>query len=79
MSGSGWQQIYPQGVREISKMLSTYYGGMEVMITECGTAAPNEKYMTLDQRVNDDVRLFSLCSFVNPSSRELQQLSPMRF
>ncbi|KAJ3302906.1 hypothetical protein HDV03_004478 [Kappamyces sp. JEL0829] len=55
-SGASWQHLYPNGIREISKMLSSYYGGLEVIITECGTAVPNEKTMTTAQRVQDDFR-----------------------
>ncbi|KAJ3304992.1 hypothetical protein HDV03_002074 [Kappamyces sp. JEL0829] len=56
VGGASWQNIYPSGIRNITKLLSEYYGNLEVIITECGTAVPNEKNMTLDQRVNDVFR-----------------------
>lgn len=54
-AGASWQSIYPQGLRAISKLLYGYYNNLEIMISECGTAVPNEMNMSLAQRVNDTV------------------------
>ena len=62
-NGVSWQDSYPQGIRDISKLLSTYYAQMgmaskngkaEVMISECGYGSTSEAFYTsVAARVND--------------------------
>ena len=54
-SGTDWQNIYPPGIRGISKWVHDYYK-LDVMIAECGTSVRNEKDMTLAERVDDSFR-----------------------
>jgi beta-glucosidase len=61
-----WQYIYPRGIREISKLLSSYYASMgmtskngkaEVMISECGYGSTSEAFdSSIANRVNDSSR-----------------------
>lgn len=58
-----WQDSYPQGIRDISKLLSSYYASMgmtskngkaEIMISECGYGSTSEAFATsIATRVND--------------------------
>lgn len=58
-----WQYTYPSGVRDISRLLSSYYAQMgmtstagkaEVMISECGYGSTSEAFETsIANRVND--------------------------
>jgi beta-glucosidase len=57
VSGTEWQNMYPEGIRGISKWMADTYK-MEVVITECGTSEPQEQTFTsLDQVVDDKFRL----------------------
>jgi beta-glucosidase len=60
-----WQYTYPKGIRELTKLLSSYYGGlansrdgkMEVMISECGYGSITEAFFqSVSDRVNDNDR-----------------------
>ena len=55
-SGISWQTVYPPGVRKLSKWMHDRYGA-EIIITEMGYPVPNEDTMTLDEVVNDVLRV----------------------
>jgi beta-glucosidase len=62
-NGVEWQYSYPPGLRDITRLLSTYYAEMgmratggkaEVMISECGYGSTSEAFETsIANRVND--------------------------
>jgi beta-glucosidase len=53
VSGTSWQNIYPPGIRDITRYMANRYD-MEVMITECGTSEPLEQNETLLSTITDD-------------------------
>lgn len=62
-NGVNWQSSYPEGIRDISRLLSTYYatlgmvstnGMAEIMISECGYGSTSEAFdPSISNRVND--------------------------
>jgi beta-glucosidase/6-phospho-beta-glucosidase/beta-galactosidase len=63
--GIPWQNYYPADIREITKLLSGYYGAqvqakdnkMKVMISECGYGNTEEAFMpTVKERTTDPDR-----------------------
>lgn len=56
VSGTSWQNLYPVGIRGLTKWASSYYNGMDVFVTECGTSVPNELNLKLDEIIDDTFR-----------------------